>query len=99
MSKPSTLKDLLAGGHINKSEVRKIARDIFDGTTTGAGPEGYVVTSVAFDDLDERLQGYVIKTVLEFKVENVFDTHPDDEDEPVEDDEDFEPPTVDNEVV
>lgn len=82
MGKPTTLKDLLAGSHITKSEVRKIARDIFNGETTGAGPEGYVITAVNFDDLPEHVQGFVLKAILEFKVENVLDKHrPETEDE------------------
>ena len=80
MTKPSTLKDLLAEGHIDKTEIRKIARDIFDGSTTGAGPEGYVITAVDFDVLDERLQQYVIKTILEFPVENILDAATSDDD-------------------
>ena len=81
MTKPSNLKDLLAEGHIDKSEIRQIARDIFDGSTTGAGPDGYVITAVKYDDLDERLQQYVIKTILEFSVENILDANIDGDDD------------------
>lgn len=73
MTKPSNLKDLLAEGHITKSEITSIARDIFDGSTTGAGPDGYVITAIKYDDLDERLQTYVFKAILEFPVENILD--------------------------
>lgn len=81
MSKPSNLKDLLAAGHISKAEIRAIARTMFDGETTAAGPEGYVITAADFDALDERLQQYVIKVLLEFPVENVLDAAEDEEDD------------------
>lgn len=88
MSKPIILKDLLREGHITLSEVRKIARDIFNGKTTAAGPEGYIITAAKFEDLPEHVQGFIVKGILEFKVENVLEAH-----------EDFEPPTVGNEVI
>jgi hypothetical protein len=75
MGKPTNLKDLLREGHITLSEVRKIAKDIFDGTTTAAGPEGYVVTASNFDDLPDHVQGFIVKGILEFSVENVLDSH------------------------
>ena len=84
MTKPTTLKDLLAGNHIDTTEIRKIARELFDGKTTGAGPDGYVVTSVAFDDLDDRLQQYVVKAILEFPVENVLDSHSDEDENEID---------------
>jgi hypothetical protein len=95
--KPKNLKDLLAGGHITKSEIRKIARTIFDGSTTAAGPEGYVITAAKFEDLSDACQQYIVKSILEFKVENVFDKKSDglfmDSDdtlpEPVESDETY----------
>lgn len=96
MSKPNTLKDLLRDGHISLGEVRSIAKDIFDGETTAAGPEGYVITACKFEDLPDHVQGFIVKGILEFSVENVFDAK---EDEPVEDEEDFEPPTVGSEVI
>ena len=58
MSKPTNLKDLLVENHISLSEVRKIARNIFDGKTTAAGPEGYVITAVDFDKLPEHVRGF-----------------------------------------
>ena len=73
MGKPTNLKDLLRDGHITLGEVRKIARDIFDGETSAAGPEGYVVTAAKFDDLPDHVQGFIVKGILEFTVENVFD--------------------------
>ena len=73
MAKPNTLKDLLFGGHIDMSDVREVARGVFDGKSDGIGPPGYVVKPAAFDDLDDRLQSYAVKIVLEFKVENVLD--------------------------
>ncbi len=77
--KPETLKDLLAGGHIVLGEVRNIAKSIFDGKMTAAGPEGYIITAAKFDDLPDSCQQFIIKAVLEFKVTNVFDAaEPDD---------------------
>ena len=73
MSKPETLKDLLAEGHISKSEIRAIAKTIFDGVTKGAGPEGYLITAAKFDDLPEGTKQHIVKAILEFKVENVFE--------------------------
>jgi hypothetical protein len=78
MNKPNTLKDLLIGSHISLQEVDTIARSIFDGETTAAGPEGYVITAVNYDDLPEHVQGFVRKAVLEFRVENVLDVAEDD---------------------
>ena len=71
--KPETLKDLLAGGHIVLGEVRNIAKSIFDGQMTAAGPEGYIITAARFDDLPDSCQQFIIKAVLEFKVTNVLD--------------------------
>lgn len=71
--KPDTLKDLLAGGHIELGEVKKIAKTIFDGETTAAGPEGYVITAVDFDDLPDACQQFVVKAILEFRVNNILD--------------------------
>lgn len=78
MDKPNILRDLLAAGHISLTDVRNVAREIFDGKTTAAGPgqgglEGYVLTASQFDDLPEHVQGFVIKAVLAFGVENVLD--------------------------
>lgn len=103
--KPNTLKDLLGGGHIAIHEVDTIARGLFDGKTTAAGPEGYIIIAVNFDDLPEHVRGFIRKAVLEFKVENVLDV--DDADlsdlsnyDPVDANGDAaEPPTVDGEVV
>lgn len=82
MSKPTNLKELMEAGHLTKEEVRGIARSMFDGKTTAAGPEGYVITAVSFDDLDERLQQYIIKVLLQFPIENVLDAADDSEVEP-----------------
>ena len=71
--KPETLKDLLGEGHIEVGEIRKIARGIFDGETTAAGPEGYLITAANFDDLPDACQQFIIKAVLEFHVTNVLD--------------------------
>jgi hypothetical protein len=73
MRKPTTLKELLAGGHITMGDVRKLAKIIFDGKTTAAGPEGYVVTAVAFDSLGGHVQQFILKAILDFKAENVLD--------------------------
>ena len=78
MDNSTTLLALLAGGHISLTDVRSIARTIFNGETTAAGPtegglEGYVITASQFDDLPEHVQGFVIKAILAFKVENVLE--------------------------
>lgn len=73
MPKPETIKDLLIAGHIDKSEVRAIARSIFDGKTQGAGPEGYLFTAAKWDDLPETAKQFIMKAILEFKVENVLE--------------------------
>jgi hypothetical protein len=73
MSKPSTLKDLLVGQHISLREVEDIARTVFDGETTAAGPEGYVITACRYDDLPDHIQQFVRKAFLSFTVENVLD--------------------------
>lgn len=78
MNKPNTLRDLLVAGHISLTDVRGIARMIFDGKTTAAGPlegavSGYVLTACKFDDLPEHVRGFVIKAILAFGVENVFE--------------------------
>jgi hypothetical protein len=65
--------DLLKDGHIGINEVNVIARAIFNEATTMAGPEGYVVTSVNFDDLPDHVRGFIRKAVLQFTVENVLD--------------------------
>lgn len=86
MSKPSTMLDLLRDGHVGLNDVRTVAREIFDGKTTGAGPEGYVITACSYDDLPEHVQGFVNKAILAFTVENVLDAGEPggDEDEPRE---------------
>lgn len=73
MSKPNTMLDLLSEGHINVNEVNTIARAIFNDATTMAGPEGYLVTSVNFENLPEHVQGFIRKAILQFTVENVLD--------------------------
>lgn len=81
MSKPETLKDLLKEGHISLGEVNKIAASIFDGSTTAAGPEGYIITACTFDDLPDHVRGFVRKAILEFRVHNVLDRDEDEEKE------------------
>lgn len=73
MNKPKTLHDLLIGQHISLREVEDIARTVFDGKTTAAGPEGYVMTACAYDDLPEHIRQFVRKAFLSFTVENVLD--------------------------
>lgn len=73
MSNPETLADLVRGGHASLGEVREIAKDIFDGKTSGAGPEGYVVTFPLFDDLPDHVQSFILKAFQFSKVENVLD--------------------------
>lgn len=91
MSKPTKLKDLMIGGHIGINDINAIARALFTDATTMAGPEGYLVTGVNFDDLPEHVQGYIRKAIKEFSVENVLDANEaddvevDDDDAPVED--------------
>ena len=77
MGKPTTLKDLLVGQHIGLNEVHCIARALFNDATTMAGPEGYLVTGVNFDDLPEHVRGFITKGILEFSVENVLDASED----------------------
>lgn len=91
MSKPETLRDLLAGGHIDLAEVRVIARSLFDGKTTAAGPEGYVITAVAYEDLPDHVQGFINKAILAFSVENVLDAGSDDDKEDSDNDGDESP--------
>lgn len=89
MAKPEILKDLIAGGFINLSEIKLIARTMFDGETTAAGPEGYVITAAKFDDLPDACQQFIVKAILEFSVENVLDAEaidPAEDDEEVDDD-------------
>ena len=73
MSKPKTLKDLLIGQHISLREVEDIARSVFDGETTMAGPEGYLVTACKYDDLPQHIRDFVRKAFLSFTVKNVLD--------------------------
>lgn len=73
MNKPSTMLDLLKDNHIGLNEVNIIARALFTDATTMAGPEGYLVTGVNFDDLPEHVQGFIRKAILQFTVENILD--------------------------
>ena len=81
MPKPQTLHDLWTAKHVSLHELEKIARDIFDGQTTMAGPEGYVVTACNFDDLSDSCKQFVVKAILAFPVENVLDAGINDEEE------------------
>ncbi len=73
MNKPKTLQDLLIGQHIGLNEVNVIARTLFTNATTMAGPEGYLVTGVNFDDLPDHVRGFIRKAILQFTVKNVLD--------------------------
>ena len=73
MTKPNTMLDLLSEGHIGLNEVTAIARALFNDATTMAGPEGYLVTGVNYDDLPDHVQGFIRKAILQFTVENVLD--------------------------
>lgn len=73
MSKPETVKDLFIGQHISLSDVEDLARAVFDGKTTAAGPEGYVVTAALYDDLPDHIRDFVRKAFMFFSVENVLD--------------------------
>lgn len=75
MSKPKTLHDLLIGQHIGLREVEDIARTVFDGKTTMAGPEGYLVTACRYDDLPKHIRQYVRKAFFYFTIENVLDVN------------------------
>lgn len=75
MNKPSNLKDLMIGGHIGRSEIDAIARTLFDGKTAAAGPEGYIITAVAYDDLPKHVRDFILKAILEFSVENILDAN------------------------
>ena len=81
MSKPKTLHDLLLGQHITLREVEDIARSVFDGKTTAAGPEGYVITAATYDELPPHLRDSVRKAFFHCTVENVLDANEADEDE------------------
>ena len=76
--KPKIIKDLLLGNHITKGDVKNIARSIFDGNNTAedtgqGGLEGYTITACVFDELPDHVQGFIVKAILEFKVENFLD--------------------------
>ena len=73
MTNPKILADLVRSGHTTLGEVREIAKHIFDGETSGAGPEGYVVTFPNFDDLPDHIQSFVLKAFQFSQVENVLD--------------------------
>jgi len=73
MNKPKTLHDLLIGQHISLREIDDIARTVFDGKTTAAGPEGYVITACVYDDLPDHIRQFVRKAFLSFTIENVLD--------------------------
>lgn len=83
LKKPEKLIDLLSGGHISIGAVEKIARQIFNGTTTAAveGLEGYIVTACSYDDLPEGVRSFLRKAILQFGVENILDGAGADEDE------------------
>lgn len=92
MSKPKTMKDLVVGGFANLSEITTLARAIFNTEITMAGPEGYLVTGVNFDDLPDTCQQFIRKAILEFSVENILDVETTDQAEaeapdPAEDEE------------
>lgn len=76
--KPKIIKDLLASGHITIGDAKNIARSIFDGNNTANGTgqgglEGYVITACKFDDLADHIQGFIVKAILEFQVQNFLD--------------------------
>ena len=75
MPKPNTMLDLLKGGHINLGEVNVIARAMFNTEVTMAGPEGYLVTGVNFDDLPKHIREFISKAILQFTVENILDAN------------------------
>lgn len=75
MPKPNTMLDLLKDGHINLGEVNVIARAMFNTEVTMAGPEGYLVTGVNFDDLPKHIREFISKAILQFTVENILDAN------------------------
>jgi len=112
MNKPQTIQHLIRDGVAGTKDVDTIARSLFDGKTTGAWIEGYVATAADWDSLPEPTKQFVRKAIGFFKVENVLDAKREPEafsidgngeaecvSEPDEDDENFEPPTVGNEVL
>ena len=81
MTKPQTLQDLIKGGHATIGDARDIATYVFDGHTTGAGPEGYIVTFPNLAELPDHIQQFIVKAFALSKVENVLDAAESDEDE------------------
>jgi len=73
MGKPSTLKDLVIVNQASLIEARAFARTIFDGKTFTDEVKGYVITAPNFDDLPEHVRGFILKGILESKVENILD--------------------------
>lgn len=101
MAKPETIKDLLVLKDISEGDVKKIAAALWeaDSIATEAFPAPYKVTLPDFESLPAHVQGFIVKGILDAGVTPTFrekDRKPL-EDEP--EDEDFEPPTVGNEVV
>lgn len=83
--KPQKIKDLMMSGNASAQDIQRIAEGIFDGETTAAGPaqgglECYVITACKFTDLPLHVQGFIVKAILEFKVENVLDAAEDHDD-------------------
>lgn len=72
---PKTLHDLFVGQYISLGEVHAIARALFTDATTMAGPEGYLVTGVNFDDLPKHVRDYITKGIMQFTVKNVIDAN------------------------
>lgn len=73
MSKPKTVKDLFIGQHISLNDVEDLARAVFDGETSAAGPDGYIVTACKYDDLPRHIREFTRKAFMYFTVENVLD--------------------------
>ena len=73
MGKPKTLHDLLIRQLVSLKEIEDIARTVFDGVTTAAGPEGYVMTACKYDDIPDHIKPFVRKAFFSFTIENVFD--------------------------
>lgn len=58
------LHDLHISGVISKQDLRDVARQVFKGQTLVCN-FGYNLQAPKFDDLDSRLQGYIIKAMEE----------------------------------
>jgi hypothetical protein len=78
MSKPETIKDLEIAGAFSKTDGRALASEFLSGYggvfySEVASLQGYEIAMPKFEDLDQGLQGYLVKVVIEATVTNVLD--------------------------